>query len=208
MRKAAILFAVVIFASRAAAMGLGFTVGPRFLFPLNDPYEWDDTIQRGVLGGFKLGLDLDLLPGLTVGPYVSGLFGTDTGGTEGDLYVNKYYWSDLVLGVCAKYSIATGSPWQPWISVAPGYGVLGLTFTTYSLFGDYYVDGGGGGFGLDAGIGVDYQISEVVSVGFGADFHLNTTDKLKYEYEGEPGEVDVYESPLNLGFGFDVAVAL
>jgi hypothetical protein len=196
-----------LLAANAWGIGLGFTVGPRFLFPLNDPYDWNDTIQRGALVGFRISLDLGLLPGLTAGPYVSGLFGTDSGADEA-FYQNEYYWSDLVLGANLKLTFATGGPWRPWISISPGYGVLALTFTTYSIFGIYDVDGGGGGFGLDAGLGVDYRISETFTVGLGADFHLNTADRLEYEYEGEPGEVDVYESPLDLGFGFDVGVSL
>jgi len=208
MRRAAILLVVVILASQAAAVGLGFTVSPRLLFPLHDPYQEDAAIERGVMLGFGFSFDISLFPGLTAGPYFGGLFNTDTqnlgGSTEG-----KAIWTDLIMGARLRFSIPTGGAWRPWIFVAPGYGFLSLTAKTESPWGTFETDyDNTGGFGLDAGIGVDYLISSVFSVGFGLDFHLNTADKVKQEIEGETYEYNLEESPVGFGFGFNAGIDL
>ncbi len=209
MRRAAILPAVVILASQAAAVGLGFTVSPRLLFPLHDPYIDGGNWDRGVMLGFSFSFDISLFPGLDVGPYFGGLFPADTYPLEWSEGDGKVFWTDLVIGARFKYSVPTGGPLRPWLSVAPGYGILSATAKadysgiTYSTEYDNT-----GGFGLDAGIGVDYRISEVFSVGFGVDFHMNTADTVEYEFGGETVEWELEESPVGLGFGFNAGIDL
>jgi hypothetical protein len=209
MRRAAILLAVVILASQAAAVGLGFTVSPRLLFPLHDPYIDGGTWERGVMLGFGFSFDISLFPGLTAGPYFGGLFPLDTyplQGSEGD---GKVFWTDLVVGARFKYSVPTGGPWRPWLSVAPGYGILSATARAEYYGITYETDyDNTGGFGLDAGLGVDYRISETFFVGFGIDFHLNTADMLKYEINGDRRDWELEESPVGFGFGFNAGIDL
>jgi len=209
MRRATLLLTVVILATQAAAVGFGFTVSPRFLFPLHDPFEDDGNWERGVMAGFSFSFDISLIPGFTVGPYFGGLFPTDTyplEWVEGD---GKVFWTDLVVGARLKYSIPTGGPLRPWLSVAPGYGILSMTARAEYHGVAYETDyDNTGGFGLDAGIGVDYRISEVFFVGFGVDFHINTADKLELNVEGEIWDFELEESPVGLGFGFNAGINL
>jgi len=209
MRRATLLLTVVILATQAAALGFGFTVSPRFLFPLHDPYVDDGNWEQGVMAGFSFSFDISLIPGFTVGPYFGGLFPTDTyplEWSEGDGYL---CWTDLVVGARLKYSIPTGGAWRPWIFVAPGYGFLSLTVKSKSSWGTFETEyDNTGGFGLDAGIGVDYRISEVFFVGFGVDFHINTADKVELNVEGEIWDYELEESPVGLGFGFNAGINL
>lgn len=208
MRKAAILLACAALASQAA-VGLGFTVSPRLLFPLHKPYEDDTDIERGVMAGFSFSFDLRFLPGFSAGPYFGGLFYTDNEQfPEGDAEY-QICWSDLVIGAILKYSIPTGGPIQPWLSVALGYGSLSAKNKNITPFGTFEFDcKNTGGFGLDAGIGLDYRFSEMFSVGFGVDFHMNTADKVEYEWYDETYELELEESPVGLGFAFDVGINL
>lgn len=211
MRGTTIFLTILILASQAAALGFGFTVAPRLLFPLYRPYQpdmlWDP--EQGVAWGFGFSFDLHLFPGFTAGPYFGGLFNTDTFQVGDFIRDGEYIWTDLVIGALLKYSIPTGSPWLPWLFVAPGYGSLSSTLRYESDLGIYEGDNKNtGGFGLDAGIGVDYQISDVISVGLGAHVHLNTADEVEYELGGETNKWELEESPLGLGFGFNAGINL
>jgi len=212
MRRAAILLAVVILASQAMAVGLGFTVSPRLLFPLYYPYEPDMLWQpdQDLMWGFGVSFDLVLFPGFTAGPYFGGLFNTDTFtvGTGDNAIEGTYRWTGLVIGALFKYSFSTGSPWRPWLSVASGYASLSATLKVDNPL-EYEIDfKDTGGFGLDAGIGVDYRISEMFFVGFGAHVHLNTADTVEYEMYGENQEWVLEESPVGLGFGMNMGLVL
>ncbi len=209
MRGLTTILCVLFLAIQATAVGFGFTVAPRFLFPLHDPYDPDNLFYKpdqGVVWGFGFSLDLELFSGFTAGPYFGGLFTTDT--FRIDDYSGAYRWTDLVIGARFKYAIPTGSPWRPWVSVAPGYGFLSATLEVDNPWYNYEIDyKNTGGFGLDAGIGVDYWFTDMLFVGFGADLHLNTADKLEYEWYGEEQEWELEESPVALGFGMDVGVS-
>jgi hypothetical protein len=211
VRRAALFLALAILASQAAAVGFGFTVSPRLLFPLYYPYEPDMLWQpdQGVMAGFGVSLDLSLFPGFTAGPYLGALFTTDTFQVGDFIRDGEYVWSDLVIGALLKYSIPTGGPWLPWIFAAPGYGSFGSTIRYEYDWGTYENDNKNtGGFGLDAGIGVDYRLSETLCVGLGAHVHLNTADTVEYEIGGETTEWELEESPLGLGVGMNLGLVL
>jgi hypothetical protein len=208
VRRLVTVILAFVFVTAAQGVSFGFTVSPRLLFPLHDPYEGDADIERGVMVGFGFSFDISLFPGLTAGPYIGGLFNTDSQDWD-DPYEGKVIWSDLVMGALLKFSISTGGPWRPWLFVAPGYGFLSCTARYESPWGTYETDyDNTGGFGLDAGLGVDYRFSEVISIGFGLDFHLNTADKVEQEVEGETYELELEESPVGLGFAFNAGISL
>ena len=146
-----------------------------------------------------------------MGPYIGGLYNTDTFSEDVDdtLVEGAYTWTDLLIGALIKYSFPTGGPWRPWISVAPGFGVLSST-TKY--FGDSWTfendNRNTGGFGLDVGAGVDYRFLETITVGFGVRFHINTADTVEYDLYGETYEWELKESPVGFGVGLDVGVSL
>ncbi|MCK4594345.1 hypothetical protein KAU45_07570 [bacterium] len=209
MRGPVIVVCVLFLMIQALAVGFGFTVAPRLLFPLYRPYQpdmlWDP--DQGVMWGFGFSFDLWLFPGFTAGPYFGGLFNTDTFRLDDYTLEGAYRWTDLVIGARFKYAIPTGSPWRPWLFVAPGYGSLSATLEVDNPWVNYEIDyKNTGGFGLDAGIGVDYRISETFFVGFGLDLHLNTADKVERKVDGQTWEFELEESPVGLGFGIEVGV--
>ncbi|MCX7022727.1 MAG: hypothetical protein NTW26_10740 [bacterium] len=169
MRRVAVILILTVAA--AGALDVGVTLSARGLFALDSPYEfddfWDRSIDAGVQYGFGFMLDFCLGGGFVLGPCFSGAFFTDDIALD-DPYSDfdhayTYDWTELFLGLGARYDFVTRGNYRPWVRVAGGYLSTDLTVTEVGVA---TTDSSGGNWGAEAGLGLDLYMADYFCVGW------------------------------------------
>ncbi|MCK4594347.1 hypothetical protein KAU45_07580 [bacterium] len=157
--------------------------------------------------GFSAMFDAYLFEGFAVGPYVGGMFRVDKSTYEDEVFdikqESEITTNELMYGIGISYGFNPGGI-NPWLRIAACY----TDFTNsgrneFTYHGDTYVheyNSEGEGFALDAALGVDFPLGEIIYIGVGVDYHYSNVRKVIWDdLDEEHAEQEWNESPQALG---------
>ncbi|OGD78306.1 MAG: hypothetical protein A2Y64_07090 [Candidatus Coatesbacteria bacterium RBG_13_66_14] len=202
MRRIAVV--LLLAALAAGALEVGVTLSARGLFALEAPYSfdsfWDQAVETGVRYGFGFMLNLHLGGGFALGPCVCGTFFTDDISLD-DPYSDydhdyAYDWTEFFFGLGARYDFVTKGSYRPWVRVAGGYLSTDLTVTEKGVG---TTDSSGGGWGAEAGLGLDLYMADYFSVGVSCEYRLTGVG---VDSEVLADTASALGAGVNLGFSF------
>lgn len=202
MRRVAVILILTVVA--AGALEIGVTLSARGLFALDSPYAfdafWDQSVDPGVQYGFGFMLDFYLGGGFVLGPCFSGTFFTDDislDDPDSDYdHDYTYDWTELFLGLGARYDFVAKGSYRPWVRVAGGYLSTAITVTEQGVA---TTDSSGGNWGAEAGLGLDLYMADYFSVGVSCEFRLTGVG---VNSEVLADTASALGAGVNLGFSF------